>query len=81
MSPVPVPVPVPASCAAADALWACLAFGFFVAFCAHKVSSQLPAKYTTCRLFVLFQDLIRYGKTKHKRKRGKWLRVLDVPKR
>lgn len=30
---------------------------------------------------MLFQDLIRYGKTKESYKRGRWLRVFDVPKR
>lgn len=67
---------VPLGCAAVDALWAFLAFSFFVAFCAHKVTSQLPTNFTTGRLFVLFQDLIRYGKTRQKHKG-----VLDVPKR
>ncbi|XP_045899443.1 polyprenol reductase [Micropterus dolomieu] len=64
-----------------DAFWSSLALCFFVAFCAHKVSPQLPRKYETCRLYVLFQDLIRYGKTKQNLKRDDWLRVFDVPKR
>ncbi|KAM9358016.1 polyprenal reductase [Symphorus nematophorus] len=65
----------------ADVLWALLALCFLVAFCAQKVSAQLPRKYETCRVYVLFQDLIRYGKTKQILKRDDRLRVFDVPKR
>ncbi|XP_041791841.1 polyprenol reductase isoform X2 [Chelmon rostratus] len=65
----------------ADVLWALLALSFLVAFCAHKISTYLPRKYETCRFYVLFQDLIRYGKTKQNLKRDEWLRVFDVPKR
>ncbi|XP_070817249.1 polyprenal reductase [Chaetodon trifascialis] len=65
----------------ADVLWAFLALCFLVAFCAHKLSSYLPRKYETGRLYVLFQDLIRYGKTKQHLKRDDWLHVFDVPKR
>ncbi|XP_049444855.1 polyprenol reductase [Epinephelus fuscoguttatus] len=64
-----------------DVLWSFLAFCFLVAFCAHKVSLHLPIKHETWRLYVLFQDLIRYGKTKHSLKRDDWLRSFDVPKR
>lgn len=64
-----------------DALWAFLACCFFAAFCVHKVSSYLPTPYKACRLSVLFQDVIRYGKTKESYKRAKWMRVFDVPKR
>ncbi|XP_026201178.1 polyprenol reductase [Anabas testudineus] len=60
-----------------DTLWSFLALCFFVAFCVHKTTSR----YSTCRLLVLFQDLIRYGKTKQNLKRDDWLRVFDVPKR
>ncbi|XP_071342998.1 polyprenal reductase isoform X2 [Trachinotus anak] len=60
-----------------DILWSFLALCFLVAFCAHKVLS----KHETCGLYMLFQDLIRYGKTKQNLKRHEWLRVLDVPKR
>ncbi|XP_029001500.2 polyprenol reductase [Betta splendens] len=60
-----------------DALWCFLALCFLVAFCIHKTSRR----YETCRLYVLFQDLIRYGKTKQHLKRDEWLRVFDVPKR
>ncbi|XP_054458770.1 polyprenol reductase [Anoplopoma fimbria] len=59
-----------------DVLWFLLASCFLLAFCAHKLSTYLPRKYETCRLYVLFQDLIRYGKTKPNRKRA-----CDVPKR
>ncbi|XP_070688657.1 polyprenal reductase [Pempheris klunzingeri] len=65
----------------ADVLWAFLASSFLVAFCAHKFSPHLPRKYQACGLFVVFQDLIRYGKTKQNLKRNDWLRVFDVPKR
>ncbi|XP_035510021.1 polyprenol reductase [Morone saxatilis] len=68
-------------CSFADVLWAFLALCFLVAYCVHKISSQLPKKYETCRIYVLFQDLIRYGKTKQTLRRDDWLRVFDVPKR
>ncbi|XP_058494757.1 polyprenol reductase [Solea solea] len=58
-------------------LWSFLACCFLVALCVHNIWS----KYETCRLYVVFQDLIRYGKTKTNLKREKWLRVFDVPKR
>ncbi|XP_044054693.1 polyprenol reductase [Siniperca chuatsi] len=64
-----------------DVLWSSLALCFLVAFCVHKISPCLPRKYETCRLYMLFQDLIRYGKTKQSLKRDDWLRVFDVPKR
>ncbi|KAM3619219.1 uncharacterized protein V6R79_004697 [Siganus canaliculatus] len=64
-----------------DVLWAFLAFCFFVAFFGNKISSHLPRKYENSSLYVVFQDLIRYGKTKHNRKRNDWLRVFDFPKR
>nr|XP_033476996.1 polyprenol reductase isoform X2 [Epinephelus lanceolatus] len=64
-----------------DVLWSFLALCFLVAFCAHKISLHLPIKHETWRLYVLFQDLIRYGKTKHSLKRDDWLRSFDVPKR
>ncbi|KAM8746333.1 polyprenal reductase [Acanthopagrus schlegelii] len=64
-----------------DVLWAFLALCFLLAFCAHKISLYLPRKYEKCGLYVLFQDLIRYGKTKQSLKRDDWLRVFDVPKR
>ncbi|XP_078115833.1 polyprenal reductase isoform X1 [Sander vitreus] len=65
----------------ADVLWSFLASFFLLAFCAHKISLHLPRKYETCRLYMLFQDLIRYGKTKQNLKRDDWLRAFDVPKR
>lgn len=64
-----------------DVLWAFLAFCFLVAFSVHKILPHLGRKYETCRLYVLFQDLIRYGKTKQNLQRDDWLRVFDVPKR
>lgn len=65
----------------ADVLWAFFALFFLVALCVHKISQHLPKKYETCRLYVLFQDLIRYGQTKQNLKRDDWLRVFDLPKR
>ncbi|CAG10968.1 unnamed protein product, partial [Tetraodon nigroviridis] len=63
-----------------DALWAFLALCFLGALCFHKVLPHLCGMYESCRLVVIFQDLIRYGKTK-KLKRESWLVVFDVPKR
>ncbi|XP_056235129.1 polyprenol reductase [Seriola aureovittata] len=60
-----------------DVLWGFLALCFLLAFCAHKVWSRYEAR----GLYMLFQDLIRYGKTKQNLKRDEWLRVFDVPKR
>lgn len=64
-----------------DALWAFLALCFTVALYAHKISARLPREHETSRPYVLFQDLIRYGKTKENLKRDDCLRVFDVPKR
>ncbi|XP_029988769.1 polyprenal reductase [Sphaeramia orbicularis] len=64
-----------------DALWGFLSCCFLVAFGAYRISPQLPREYEQSRLYVLFQDLIRYGKTKQNLKRDDWLRVFDVPKR
>lgn len=64
-----------------DVLWSFLSVCFLVAFVAHKISTHLPRKYETSRLYVLFQDLIRYGKTKQNLKRDDLLLVFDVPKR
>ncbi|XP_023127633.2 polyprenol reductase [Amphiprion ocellaris] len=61
-----------------DLWWCFLASCFFVAFCAHKVSQ---GKYEKCRVHAIFQDLIRYGKTKQNIKRDEWMRLFDVPKR
>ncbi|XP_028260091.1 polyprenal reductase [Parambassis ranga] len=63
-----------------DILWSFLALCFLVAFCAHK-SPHVWMKCGTFRLQVLFQDLIRYGKTKQTIKRDAWMRLFDVPKR
>lgn len=64
-----------------DVLWAFLASCFLVALYVHKISTRLPREHETCRPYVLFQDLIRYGKTKENLKRDDCLRVFDVPKR
>lgn len=64
-----------------DAAWAFLSLCFFVAFVLYKVSSRLPQKYKDSLVCVVFQDLIRYGKTKQSLKRDDCLRLFDVPKR
>ncbi|XP_053178358.1 polyprenol reductase [Scomber japonicus] len=64
-----------------DVLWSFLSVCFLVAFVAHKILTHLPRKHQTCRLYMLFQDLIRYGKTKQDLKRDDWLFIFDVPKR
>uniref|UniRef100_A0A3B4ACG2 Polyprenal reductase n=1 Tax=Periophthalmus magnuspinnatus TaxID=409849 RepID=A0A3B4ACG2_9GOBI len=64
-----------------DVLWAFLATCFIVACGLYKVSSHLPKKCQKLDGVVIFQDLIRYGKTKQNLKRDDWLRVFDVPKR
>lgn len=63
-----------------DVLWALLALSFSVALCLHKGVPHLLGKYQSCRLVVIFQDLIRYGKTKNS-KRDNWMVFFDVPKR
>ncbi|XP_035503669.2 polyprenol reductase [Scophthalmus maximus] len=60
-----------------DVVWSLLAGCFLAALCVHQISRT----YETSRLHILFQDLIRYGKTKQNLKRDDWLRVFDVPKR
>ncbi|XP_057696596.1 polyprenol reductase [Corythoichthys intestinalis] len=64
-----------------DFVWLFLSFSFFAALLVHKLAKRLPQKYQTCRLNVLFQDLVRYGKTKQNLKRDEWLCAFDVPKR
>ncbi|CAL9695748.1 unnamed protein product [Knipowitschia caucasica] len=64
-----------------ELLWAFLAFCFTVAFVLYKASSRLSKNFKYSVWFVVFQDLIRYGKTKQDRSRAEWLRVFDVPKR
>lgn len=63
-----------------DVWWAFLASCFLGALCFHKVLPHLCRNPETCRLVMIFQDLIRYGKTKQI-KRESWLVVFDVPKR
>ncbi|CAJ1059990.1 polyprenol reductase [Xyrichtys novacula] len=64
-----------------DGVWSSFACGFFVAFCAHKVSQYLARRQNTSRVHVIFEDLIRYGKTKQHLKSDDWLRVFNIPKR
>ncbi|XP_024114437.1 polyprenol reductase [Oryzias melastigma] len=60
-----------------DVLWFTLALCFLLAFCIHKISGN---NHESLNFFLIFQDLIRYGKTKNL-KRTSWLRMFDVPKR
>uniref|UniRef100_A0A3P9KY05 Polyprenal reductase n=1 Tax=Oryzias latipes TaxID=8090 RepID=A0A3P9KY05_ORYLA len=60
-----------------DVLWFSLALAFLLAHCIHKISEK---NNESMDFFVLFQDLIRYGKTKNL-KRANRLRLFDVPKR
>ncbi|XP_028301003.1 polyprenal reductase isoform X1 [Gouania willdenowi] len=64
-----------------DVLWCFLAFCFFVAFSIHGLCEVGPGERESGFMYVLFQDLIRYGKTKQSLRRSAWLRVFDVPKR
>ncbi|XP_047443334.1 polyprenol reductase [Mugil cephalus] len=64
-----------------DIVWTFLALCFLVAFCIHKISLNTPRRFQSCRFHALFQDLIRYGKTKQNLKRDDWMLVFDVPKR
>ncbi|XP_056620730.1 polyprenol reductase [Triplophysa dalaica] len=57
-------------------IWFSLALCFMVAFCLYKFPLKLPYK-----LDRVFQDLIRYGKTKDNIKRQSWQLVFDVSKR
>ncbi|XP_072552288.1 polyprenal reductase [Salminus brasiliensis] len=59
-----------------DIGWLFLALGFLAAFCLHKFPLKLPGDAEQ-----VFQDLIRYGKTKEQLKRSGVLRLFDVPKR
>ncbi|KAI3368333.1 hypothetical protein L3Q82_008040 [Scortum barcoo] len=72
---------VPVCLSFIDVCWSLLALSFLAALCAHRLSPDLHRKHETGRLYVVFQDLIRYGKTKQDLKRDEWLRVFDVPKR
>ncbi|XP_077573906.1 polyprenal reductase [Stigmatopora nigra] len=64
-----------------DFVWLFLSFSFLAAILAHKLAKCFPIKYQTCCLNVLFQDLIRYGKTKQTFKRNDWVCTFEVPKR
>lgn len=57
-----------------DIIWLLLAVGFLLAFCIYKLQLVLPGDQ-------VFQDLIRYGKTKKQLKRPGCFRLFDVPKR
>ncbi|XP_040040723.2 polyprenal reductase [Gasterosteus aculeatus] len=65
----------------ADVFWCFLTSCFFAAFCLYELSKHAPRKYETSLALVLFQDLIRYGKTKRPLARHGWLRACDLPKR
>ncbi|XP_068599896.1 polyprenol reductase [Brachionichthys hirsutus] len=64
-----------------NVLWAFLALVFLSALLAHKFSPHAQREHKTWRLYVLFQDLIRYGKTKQAHIRDDCMCVIDVPKR
>jgi len=57
-------------------IWFSLALCFIVAFCLYTFSLKLPN-----RLEDVFQDVIRYGKTKEHTKRPSRQLVFDLPKR
>ncbi|XP_073673025.1 polyprenal reductase [Garra rufa] len=57
-------------------IWFLLALFFTIAFCLCKCSLKLPHSFEH-----VFQDLIRYGKTKEHIKRPKWQLVFDISKR
>ncbi|XP_063057416.1 polyprenol reductase [Engraulis encrasicolus] len=63
-----------------DVTWFSLGFGFFLALCLHRFSRH-AAELEKSPFIQLFQDLIRYGKTKTQIKRPDFLRSFDVPKR
>ncbi|KAI4890004.1 hypothetical protein NFI96_010861 [Prochilodus magdalenae] len=67
---------MPVSLQVVDIGWFLLALGFLVAFCVHKLPLKLPGGVEQ-----IFQDLIRYGKTKKQLQRPSILRRFDVPKR
>lgn len=57
-------------------IWLLLALCFGAAFCLNKFSVKLPN-----RVEHVFQDFIRYGKTKENIKRASWQLVFDLSKR
>ncbi|XP_064190042.1 polyprenol reductase isoform X1 [Anguilla rostrata] len=65
---------------AVDFTWLLLSLIFLLAFSLHVFLFHSSAKFTQSRSFQLFQDLIRYGKTKNSQ-RPAYVRVFDVPKR
>ncbi|KAL2089882.1 hypothetical protein ACEWY4_014570 [Coilia grayii] len=64
-----------------DVTWFLLGFSFLLAFCLHRFSRHVHREFERSHIVQLFQDLIRYGKTKTQIKRSDFLRSLDVPKR
>ncbi|XP_030628757.1 polyprenal reductase [Chanos chanos] len=58
-----------------DIIWLLLAVAFLFARCFQSFSARIPHKINQ-----VFQDLIRYGKTRQC-KRPHWLCIFDVPKR
>ncbi|XP_061094826.1 polyprenol reductase isoform X4 [Conger conger] len=65
---------------AIDFTWILLSLFFLLAFCLHVFLSHTSAKCAQSRVCELFQDLIRYGKTKNSQ-RPSYVRMCDVPKR
>ncbi|XP_068448964.1 polyprenol reductase [Clinocottus analis] len=64
-----------------DVFWSFLAACFLAALCAHRLCARLPRRHATNRAHVVFQDVIRYGKTKQRPHGDARLRAFDVPKR
>ncbi|XP_023679452.1 polyprenal reductase isoform X1 [Paramormyrops kingsleyae] len=63
-----------------DQIWFLLAVCFFLACCLH-CHTYPSGKFERFRLYQLFQDIIRYGKTKKRLQRPDFLRIFDIPKR
>lgn len=64
------------SIAVVNIIWFLLALCFLTALCLCEFSLKLPHS-----LERVFQDLIRYGKTKEHIKRSNWQLVFDISKR
>ncbi|XP_033891901.1 polyprenol reductase isoform X1 [Acipenser ruthenus] len=63
-----------------DAVWFVLSVCFFLALCVHNFAAKAD-RFSQSQIYNLFQDLIRYGKTKTNLQRPAFLHAFDVPKR
>lgn len=63
-----------------DAVWFVLSVCFFLALCVHSFAAKAD-RFSQSQIYNLFQDLIRYGKTKTNLQRPAFLHAFDVPKR